>query len=40
MKEIAEKQNNVEPSINFTYEKESINTIPFLDIQIINLKTV
>ena len=35
IEEIAEKLNNVEPSINFTYEKESNNTIPFLDILII-----
>ena len=32
---IAEILNNFEPSINFTYEKESNNVIPFLDIQII-----
>ena len=35
IEEIAEKLNNVEPSINFTHEKESDNTIPFLDILII-----
>ena len=35
IEKIAEKLNNVEPSINFTYEKESNNTIPFLDILII-----
>ena len=28
------KLNNVEPSINFTYEKESNNTVLFLDILI------
>ena len=33
--EIAEKLNHVEPSINFIYEKESNNTIHFLDILII-----
>ena len=32
IEEIAEKLNNVKPSINFTYVKESNNTIPFLDI--------
>ena len=35
IKETAEKLNNIEPSINFTYEKESNNTILFLDILII-----
>ena len=35
IEEVAEKQSNVEPSINFTYEKESNNTIPFLDVLII-----
>ena len=35
IEEIAEKLNNVEPSINFTDEKGSNNTIPFLDIIII-----
>ena len=35
IEEIAEKLNDVEPSINFNYEKESNNTIPFLDIVII-----
>ena len=34
MEKIAEKLNYVEPSIKFTYEKESNNTIPFMDIQI------
>ena len=33
--EITEKLNNFEHSINFIYEKESNNTIPFLDILII-----
>ena len=32
---IVEKLNNVEPSINFTYENQSNNTIPFLDNLII-----
>ena len=32
IEKIAEKLNNVEPSINFTNEKGSNNTIPFLDI--------
>ena len=32
---IAEKPNNIELSINFPYEKESNNTVPFLDILII-----
>ena len=32
---IADKLNTVEPSINFTYEKEYNNTIPFLDILLI-----
>ena len=36
----AEKLNNVEPSINFTYEKESNNTITFLDILIIKSQNV
>ena len=35
IEEITEKLNNVEPSINFTYEEESNNTILFLDILII-----
>ena len=35
MENIAEKLNNVEPSIIFTYEKESNNIIPFRDILII-----
>ena len=35
VEEIAEKLNNVEPCINFTYEKESNNIIHFLDILII-----
>ena len=35
IEEIAEKFNNVESSINFIYEKESNNTISFLDILII-----
>ena len=35
IEEIAEKLNNFEPSINFTHEKESNNTIPFQDILII-----
>ena len=35
IKEIAEKLNNVDPSINFTHEKESNNPIPFPDILII-----
>ena len=35
IEEIAQKLNNVVPSINITYEKESNNTIPFLDIVII-----
>ena len=35
IEDIAEKLNNIEPSINFTTEKESNNTIPFLDILII-----
>ena len=35
IEEIAEKLNNIEPSINFTYENESNNTILFLDILII-----
>ena len=35
IEEIAEKLNNVEPSIILTYEKESNNTIPILDILII-----
>ena len=35
IEEIAEKLNNDEPSINFTYEKESNNTIQFLEILII-----
>ena len=35
IEEIAEKLNNIVPSINFTYEKESNNNIPFLDILII-----
>ena len=34
IEEIVEKLNNVEPSINFTYKKESNNTISFLDIMI------
>ena len=37
IEEITEKLNNVEPSINFTYEKESNNSIPFLDILIKSL---
>ena len=32
---IAEKLNKVETSINFTYDKESNKTVPFLDILII-----
>ena len=36
IEEIAKKLNNVEPTIKFKYEKESNNTIPFLDILIIN----
>ena len=35
IEEIAAKLNNIEPSINFTYEKEFNNTISFLDILII-----
>ena len=35
IEEIAEKLNIIEPSINFNYEKESNNTLPFLDILII-----
>ena len=35
IEEITEKLNNVELSINLTHEKESNNTIPFLDILII-----
>ena len=35
IEKIAEKLNNVEVFINFTYEKESFNTIPSLDILII-----
>ena len=37
---ITEKVNNVELSFNFTYEKESNNTIPFLDILIIKPQNV
>ena len=33
---IAENINNVEPSINIPKEKKSNNTVPFLDILIIN----
>ena len=40
IEEIAEKPNNVEPCINFVYEKASNNTIPFLDILIIKSQTV
>ena len=32
---IAEKLNNVEPSINFSYEKVSNNTIPIFDVLLI-----
>ena len=35
IEEITEKLNHVEPTIYFTYEKESINTAPILDIIII-----
>ena len=35
IEEIAGKLNNVEPPINFIYEKECNNTLPFLDILII-----
>ena len=35
IEEIAEKLNNVEPFINFTYEKDSNNSIPFMDSLII-----
>ena len=40
IEEITEKLNNVRPSINFTNEKESNNTIPFSDILIINPKMI
>ena len=35
IEKIAEKLNNVEPSINFIYKKESNNAVLFLDILII-----
>ena len=35
IEKIAEKLNNIQPTIIFTFEKESNNTIPFLDILII-----
>ena len=35
---IAEKLSNVKSFFNFTYEKESNNTKPFLDILLINPK--
>ena len=35
IKNITEKLNNTELSINFTHEKESNNTIPFYDILLI-----
>ena len=38
LERIAEKLSNVEPSINFTNEKELNNTMPFLDIQLIKFK--
>ena len=38
IEKIAEKLNNVEPRINFTNEKESNNTTPFLNILIIKSK--
>ena len=37
MEEIAEKLYNVEASINFPNEKESDNTMPFLDT--LNIKS-
>ena len=30
--------NNIEPTIGFTYELENNNTLPFLDILLINYK--
>ena len=35
---VAEKLNHAEPSINFTYEKISNNTTPFLHILVIKSK--
>ena len=39
IEEITEKQNIVECFINFTYEKESYNIIPALDILVIKSTT-
>ena len=40
IEELAKKLNNVEPSTNFTHEKESNNIIPFLEILIIKSQNV